>query len=220
MAKKRSQSRGIRPVMDSWLWGLGAVVGLAFVLKGVADMRATGSSESGYLMLGLFPALLSPIALVYHVRKIPVVRDMRRGAKAIARWTVSADEYRLFVEADARLEAETRTHNFYKPLRTIPAGGVEVIFAGDGVLIGDGYFPLSTTRGRRVVRVRTTSSTPPMLEFGMLLETRASTSSVTTTAVRTSDTLRLPVASGATREADSVVRHFSVAVARGRTPSL
>lgn len=213
MAVKRSRSRGIRPVRDAWLWGLGTVVGAVLVIKGASDMRETGRSGSPYLMLGLFPALLSPIALVYYLRKIPIVRALRRGTTAIARWTVSADEYRLFCKADAQLEAETRTTNFYEPLRTIPAGGVEVIFASDGVLIGDGYFPLSTTRGRRVHRVRTINSTPPMIEFGTILETRVRTSSVTAAAVRSSETLRVPIASDAAREADNVLRQFSIALA-------
>ena len=98
--------------------------------------------------------LLSPIALVYHLLKIPSFVSCVGGTTAIARWTVSADEYRLFSKADAQLEAETRTTNFYEPLRTVPASGVEVIFASDAVLIGDGYFPLSTIGGRRVHRVR------------------------------------------------------------------
>lgn len=214
MAVKRSRSRGIRPVRDAWLWGLTAIVGIMLVLIGVADAREADGSSSPYLMVGLFPALLAPMAFVYHVRKIFVVRDMRRGTTAIARWTVSADEYRLFCEADARFGAETFTVNFYEPLRTIPTDGVEVIFASDGVLIGNGYFPLSTTRGRRVHRVRTIYSTPPMLEFGTILETRASTSSVTSAPVRTSETLRVPIASDAARAADNVLRQFSIAIAR------
>jgi hypothetical protein len=89
-----------------------------------------------------------------------------------------------------------------------------VIFSDDGVLIGDGYFPLSTTRGRRVHRVRSIASHPPMIEFGTILETRASTSSVTTRAVRTAETLRVPVASDAVIKAENVVRRFEVAIAR------
>lgn len=212
MAVKRSRSRGVRPVRDAWLWGLGTVVGILLILKGVADTRETDRSGSPYLMLGLFPALLSPIALIYHALKIPVVRGMRRGTTAIARWTISADEYRLFVKADAQVEAESRFANFYEPLRSIPANGVEVIFASDGVLIGDGYFPLSTTSGRRVRSVRIVNSTPSMIEFGTMLETRARTSSVTTAAVRTSETIRVPVASNAAREADKVLRQFSAAL--------
>lgn len=214
MAVKRSKSRGIRPVPQAWASGLVMVAGVLLVLKGMADTRATGQSGSPYLMLGLFPALLSPIAFVYYVLKIPVVRDMRRGTSAIARWTVSPDEFRRFLDADARIESDTRASNFLKPPGTIPAKGVEVIFSDDGVLIGDGYFPLSTTGGRRVHRVRSIASHPPMIEFGMILETRARTSSATTRAIRTAETLRVPVASDAAIQADNVVRRFEVAIAR------
>ncbi len=214
MAKKASSSRGIRPVRYAWLCGLVTVAGIGLILMGVADMRATGKAGSPFLMLGLFPALLSPIGLGYYLLKIPVVRGMRRGTTAIARWTVSADEFRRFCEADARIGAETRTSNFYEPPRTIPAEGVEVIFSDDGVLIGEGFFPLSTTGGRRVHRVRSIAPGSPMIEFGTVLETRARTSSVTTSAVRSAETLRVPVATNATVQADGVVRRFDIAIAR------
>ncbi len=214
MAKKASSSRGIRPVRSAWLCALVMVVSAVLVLKGVADMRATGSSGSPYLMLGLFPALLSPIGFGYYLLKIPVVRNMRRGTTATARWTVSADEFRRFCDEDARIAAETRYSNFYEPPRTIPAEGVEVIFSDDGVLIGDGYFPLSLIGGRRVHRVRFIASSSPMIEFATILETRVRTSSMTTSAVRTAETLRVPVASSARVDAEDVVRAFNGAMAR------
>lgn len=214
MARKRSRSRGIRAVRNAWLCGLVMVASIALVLKGAADMRASGQSGSPYLMLGLFPALLSPIGFVYFLFTIPVVRKMRRGTTAIARWTVSADEFRRFCEADARIDAETRTTNFYEPPRTTPAEGVEVIFSADGVLIGEGYFPLSTVDGRRVHRVHAITRGAPMIEFGTMLETRVRTSGAGMQTVRTAETLRVPVASDATIRADDVVRRFDAAIAR------
>ena len=214
MAKKRSRSRGIRPVRNAWLSGLVMVASVCLVLKGVADMRATGQSASPYLMLGMFPALLAPIGLLYYLRTIPVVRAMRHGTSAIARWTVSADEFRRFCDADTRFGAETYTTNFYEPPRTIPTQGVEVIFSDDGVLIGDGYFPLSVTRGRRVNRVRFVNAGAPMVEFGTILGTRVRTSSTTNAGVRTAETLRVPVASDATYQAHDVVGRFDLAIAR------
>ena len=88
------------------------------------------------------------------------------------------------------------------------------MFSDSGVLIGDGYFPLSTTGGRRVHRVHTMNSGSPMIEFGMIRETRARTSSATTAAVRSAYTLRVPVATDATMLADGVVRRFELAIAR------
>lgn len=212
MATKRSTSRGIRPVRTAWTLGLVTAVSVTLVVKGIADMRATGRSGSPYLALGLFPALLCPIGLVYYLSKVPVVRDMRRGKTAIARWTVPADEFRRFVEEDARVESRSRTGNYYEPPSTIPAEGIEVIFADDGVLIGDGYFPLSTTGGRRVHRVGSLATSPPMIEFGTILSTRARTSNTTSEAVRISETLRVPVAADATRQADMVVGRYDILI--------
>lgn len=213
MAVKASRSRGIRPVRQAWISGLVMLAIITLVVKSIVDMRAAGASGSPYFMLGLFPALLSPLAFVYYLLKIPVVLAMRRGMSAIARWTVSADEFRQFLDADTRVASETRSPNYFAPAGTIPMEGLEVIFSNDGVLIGDGYFPLSTTRGRRVNRVRSFGSRPPMIEFGTILETRARTSSVTTKAVRTAETLRVPVASDAVSQAEKVVRHFELAIA-------
>lgn len=190
------------------------VASAALVLMGIADMRASGRSGSLYLTLGLIPALLAPIGFVYFVRTIPVVRAMRRGTTAIARWTVSADEFRQFQEADARMEAESRTTNFYEPPRPVPSDGVEVIFSNDGVLIGEGYFPLSTTSGRRVTRVHTITRGSPMIEFGTMLSTRVRTSSASMQTVRIAETLRVPVASDSLRQANDVARQFDIAIAR------
>jgi hypothetical protein len=209
-----SKSRGIRAVPHACLSGVIMLAGILLIIKGATDTSASGTSGSPLLMLGLFPALLSSIAFVYHVLRIPVVLSLRRGTSAIARWTVSADEFRRFLDADARIERETGAPNFLKPPSTIPATGVEVIFGDHGVLIDDGYFPLSTTKGRRVHRVRSIFSPSPMIEFGTILETRASTSSATTKAVRTAETLRVPIASDAVMQGESVVRRFDVAIAR------
>jgi hypothetical protein len=165
-------------------------------------------------MLGLFPALLAPISFVYYLLTIPVVRDMRRGTSSIARWTVSPDELRRFRDEDARVSKESWTANWYEPPADIPAGGLEVVFSDGGVLIGDGYFPLSTTGGRRVHRVHVVHSHPPMIEFGMILATRAQTSSTTSAAARTSHALRVPVAGDAVLHAAEVAGRYSAAIAR------
>lgn len=64
--------------------------------------------------------------------------------------------------------------NFYKPPKTTSAGGVEVIFSDDGVLIGGGYFPLSPTGRRRLQSVRYIASNPPSIESGMVINTKIS----------------------------------------------
>lgn len=213
--KKASKSAGVRhPVRNAVLSGLLTVAGVVLVLLGAADMRATGRSGSPLLALGLFPAILSPIAFVYYLGKGRVVRDLRDGRTAIARWTVPAEQFRRFADEDLRIPAWSMETNFYRPPDTIPAEGVEVIFSDSGVLIGGGYFPLSVTGGRRVQRVRYVDADPPSIEFGTVLRGLARTSSATVATTRTAETLRVPVAAGATRQAREVVQRYQALLAR------
>ncbi|HEX4933553.1 MAG TPA: hypothetical protein VFV33_10275, partial [Gemmatimonadaceae bacterium] len=215
MRHKPAKSRGVRtPMRNAVLWGLLTALAIALVVLGVADMRATGRSGSPLLALGLFPALLSPIVFVHYLITGRVVRDLQNGRSAIARWTVPAEQFARFCEGDERIAAESFSPNFYKPPDAVPAGGVEVIFAEDGVLIGGGYFPLSATGGRRVTRVRYLASNPPAIEFGTIMSGLVRTSSATMAARRTAETLRVPVATDATVQAADVVRRFEGIIAR------
>lgn len=202
------------PVRNAALFALLTIAGVTLVLLGVADMRATGRSGSPLLLLGLFPALLSPIALVRYVSVARILRDMQSGRTAIARWTVPAEQFRRFVEEDSRIAERGIATNFYQPPNAIPDDGVEVTFSDDGVLIGDGYFPLSTTHGRRVLSVQFVASNPPCIEFGTTLSTLARTSSATIATTRTAETLRVPVATDARREAGEVIQRYQASIAR------
>jgi hypothetical protein len=215
MSAKRARSGGVRnPGRNAVISGVITGVSLILVLLGIADMRATGRSGSPLVMVGLFPALLGPIFLVHYLSKIRVFRDLRNGRSAIARWTLTPEQFSRFCEEEDRVPAGSIMTNFYQPPRVIPSGGVEVIFARDGVLIGDGYFPLSTMGGRRVESVNAIASDPPVIEFGTVLTTAARTSSATTRTVRTSGKLRVPVAPDALSQAGEVVRHYQAAMAR------
>lgn len=213
--KRRARSGGVRnPVRNAVLFGLLAIAGIVLVLRGASDMRDAGRTGSPLLMLGLFPALLCPIVCVQYLRTIRVFRNMRSGRTAVARWTLPAGEFARFREEEQRIPPGSIMVNFYKPPKTIPAGGVDVIFADDGVLIGGGYFPLSTTRGRRVQSVRYIASDPPSIEFGTMLNTAARTSSATVETVRTVHSLRVPVSSDARRQAGEVVDRYQALIER------
>lgn len=214
MASKPARSRGVRnPVRNAVLLGLITVASATLIWLGIADMRATGRSGSPLLMLGLFPALLCPIGLIYYASRIPAFRNLRLGRTSIARWTVPADEFRRFCENDGRTPDSGTQTNYYQPPQTIPADGVDVIFSDFEVLIGDGYFPLSVIGGRRVGSVRYLSSDPPAIEFGMCLTTSARTSSATIGKRRTTVTLRVPVATHAVSDACAVVQRFQAMIA-------
>mgnify|MGYP001614553028 CR=1 FL=1 len=205
---KRSRSRGIRPGRNAVVSGMLGLAGIALVIAGVIDVRIHNGNGAPWLVLGMFPALLGPIAFFHYVRHAGRVRAMRRGEGLIARWTVPADAFRRFREAEARIPARSVIVNYYRPPESIPEAGVEVRFADSGVLIGEGYFPLSATGSRRVECVRHAEAVPDALEFSIGLVSRARTSSVTSQSTRTLYVLRVPVARDAGHAANAVLRHY------------
>jgi hypothetical protein len=214
MSSKPSRSRGTRnPGRNASIFGLATVAGLGLVLVGIAETRATGRSGSPFLGFGVIPTILCPLFLIHYVTMIRVFRDLRSGRTAIARWVVPADEFTRFCEQEQRVPAHSIQTNFYQPRATVPEKGVEVIFSDSGVLIDDGYFPLSLTGGRRVRKVDFIETDPPSLEFAMTLTTRARTSGVTSARVRSSVMLRVPVANDARGLAAGVAHRY-----RGRIP--
>lgn len=188
----------------------GVVMGVSLVL---VLLGASGRSGSPLLMLGLFPALFAPIFIVYYLTRIRVFRDLRSGRSALARWRLTAEQFRSFCEEEERVPAGILT-NFYQPPKVIAPEGVEVIFGRDGVLIGDGYFPLSVKRGRRVERVSAIASDPPVIEFSTVLNAAVRTSSASVRTIRISEKLRVPVAPDALSQAEDVVRHYLAALAK------
>lgn len=215
MKRKRARSGGVRnPVRNAVLFGLISIVSIVFIVLDVADMRETGRTGSPVLALGLFPALLCPIFFIHYLSKIRVFRDMKSGRNAIARWTLPAEEFSRFCEEEQRIPAGSIMTNFYKPPKATHAGGVEVIFSDDGVLIGDGYFPLSTTGRRRLQSVRYVASDPPSIEFGTVINTMVRTSSATTNTYRTTEALRVPVSADAAKQAGEVVHRYQAIIDR------
>lgn len=198
------------------LFFLVTAASVALIVQGAASVRETGRTGSPLLMLGLFPALLCPIVFVHYLHKIKVFRDLQSGRSAIARWTLPAEQFTRFCEEEQRIATEGVMTNFYRPPRIAPEGGVEVIFSDSGVLIGGGYFPLSATRGRRLLSVRYIRSTVPLIEFGTALNTMARTSSATIATVSTAETLRVPVSTDAAMQAVEVVHRFQKIIDRRR----
>lgn len=205
---KRSRSRGIRPGRNAVVSGVPSLAGIAMVVAGLIDMRVHDGDGAPWLALGLFPALLGSVAFFYYLHYAGRVRAMRRGQGLVARWTVPADEFRRFREAEARISARSVIVNYYRPPESIPEAGVEVLFSDSGVLIGDGYFPLSTTGSRRVESVRHAEAVADTLEFSIGLASSARTSSATVQSTRVLYVLRVPVAQSAGHEANAVLRHY------------
>lgn len=205
---KRSRSPGIRPGRNLAISGVVGLAGIASVVAGMIDRRIHGGDGAPWLALGLFAAVLGTAAFFYCLHCAARVRAMRRGEGLLARWSVPADEFRRFCEAEVAIPAHSVMVNYYRPPRSVPETGVEVVFSDRGVLIGDGYFPLSTMGSRQVESVRHAETVPDALELSIGLASSARTSSATIQSTRVLYLLRVPVARGAEEAADAVLRHY------------
>ena len=213
MPRKRSRSAGVRhPGRKAVLFAAASVLALGLVWMGIADMRATGQSGSPWLALGVLPALICPLLAGYYISRVRAFRGMRSGRTAIARWTVPADEFGEFVAHEAGIGGGSIDVNFYRPPKKVPDAGIEVIFSDRGVLIDGGWFPLSFTRGRRVLAVDYQAD-PPAIAFTTRLTTAVQTSTVTYATRHQVAMLRVPVARAARGQVDPVVERYRAQLA-------
>lgn len=81
--------------------GVLGVAGISSVVAGLIDMRVHDSDGTPWLA-GHVPALLGTAAFFRYLRCAGRVQGLRRGEGLVARWTVPADEFRRFCEAEAR----------------------------------------------------------------------------------------------------------------------
>lgn len=203
------RNRGVRrPGRSVLICAALAIGGAAAVVCGNVVRNATGDETpwSGFpISVGMLVALLGLIMLPNFLWGMRVFGAMGRDEGVIARWTVAAPGFDRFRETERRLEKTERGNDYRLPART-PPQGVEVIFSGDGVLIGDTYFGLSTTGVSRYTSVRIREANPPLIEFGTML-----TSVVRTpqgSIMRNRGVLRVPTAPTASLEAARVLRHY------------
>lgn len=198
------------------LYGCVAVtlVAWAFVAWGAFEMHAAGKETLGSglkIGLALLPAILAPAAAYNFWRGVKVFADIRRGENEIGRWTVSAAELAEFTTADdARNARGGENLNVWTPPRAPPPAGLEIIFAADGVLVGDTYFALVTTGMFKITGVGMLSDGLPAIAF------RTVTTWANRFNIRTSvDALRIPVSRAAGAAAARVVDHYKRVEARG-----
>lgn len=203
------RNRGLgKPERNAAICGLVAVAGIIATWLGFREMSALGRETgrtSALVALGLLAAILGTAFFVNFMRAVRVFRDMRSGRTAIERWTVPADEFARYREIDGRFAARG-SQNDYRPPRTVPPEGVEVIFADDGVLIGGRYFSLATTGISRIRTVGFIASDPPMIEFATVLTTVTNMTSVHIHHNR--GRLRVPVAAKAAMPGHRVVNRY------------
>lgn len=203
-----------RPGRNALICGAVVLGGIVAVGLGWYEMTTLGHEtgrSAASISLGLLAAILGTALFANFLWAARIVRAMRSGRTAIARWTVPAEQLQRYREIDGRF-TEREVENDYRLPRTIPEDGLEVIFSEDGVLIGDSYFGLATTGMTRFQRVGYVASDPPMIEFGTAMTVPRNPGRFTLQTVR--GTLRVPVSREAAQQADKIVRQYQDVIER------
>jgi hypothetical protein len=193
-----------------------AVASALSIAWGVHDMRTLGH-ETFWSAIKIGPAIATGIiglALAWNfLIGIKVIRAARRGVGEVARWTVTAGELDDFRTDDkARNAYGPEYRNDYKPPRTSPPEGIEVIFVEDGVLVGDTYFGLPTTGMYRFAGVQMLPSNPLAIEFGTVLTWMSKASTIQVH--RSVSVLRVPISRLGRDAGVKVLEHFRKVDAR------
>jgi hypothetical protein len=191
------------------------VVSVIALVSGILAMNSAGAETafSGIaIALGLLGSSIFFFLLLNFVWGMRVFDAIKRGENVVARWTVPADEFDRFRENEAG-HAAIGHPNDYKPPRSTPPGGVEVIFAKDGMIIGDTFFGLATTGLSHFRQVGIVPGDPLCLGFQTALMTGRQQSSGTPAFSTVLSLLRIPVANSAHPEAKAVLDHYIAALA-------
>ena len=209
------RNTGLRyPAVNALICFAMFVGGAVSVWSGAAEMNALGyetSSSSLKIGLGLFVGIVGFLFQFNFLWGVRVMRAMRRGEGEIARWTVSPDALDAFRKNEERRKALGDRNDYKLPARN-PSGGLQVIFAADGVLVGDTYFGLASTGLSYFRSVQVLPENPLCIEFGTALVSGSNLSVprlYTATGV-----LRIPVSRTATAQAKKVLAHFAKVLAR------
>jgi hypothetical protein len=118
-----------------------------------------------------------------------------------------------FREAEKALPAHAG-RNAYRTPKATPPEGVEVVFAEDGVIIGDTYFGLPVTGMLSFQEVGIRPGNPMAFEFRLTLYSFYRTSSGGVRTQTAPYVVRAPIATTATEEAARVLEHFRNVLAR------
>ncbi len=169
-------------------------------IQGETPFTAVAVSAGGLAVLFGF---LMTLNFLWAMR---VFARLRRGEGVLARWTVSAETLEAFREDEARRVATDGANDWRIP-RVAPPEGVEVIFAEDGVLVGDSYFGLASSGIAHVRGMDTLADSPLALRFHTVMSTVRRTSSGHTFEDNFGS-LRIPVAPGSNDELRRVVEHY------------
>ncbi len=207
---------GIRnPRLNFWIAVALFVLGSGAIAWGALDMALAGAESAGSAIKiggGILPALIGLLMSFNFRWAVRLVAAMRRGENVIARWTVPPGQFDEFRASEAVLASQGRRNDYRIP-RATPAGGVEVIFSEDAVLIGDTFFGLARSGIARIHGVGMLAGNPIRLAFGTVLTTGRTGASGTWLSTITGE-LRVPVARTANDGARAVLTHYRAVIER------
>ena len=142
---------------------------------------------------------------------------LRQGRDVLARWTVDGDDWRRFVEMNARLNQESNALvNAHSPRAEAPPGGVEVIVGKGGVLIDGDFHDLPRRGTPRITHAGLRPGRPNLLDIGLEFPGGvAGVSGVPSSATRSA--LRFPIAPSAEAAAAAVINHYQLIASESRS---
>jgi hypothetical protein len=191
------------------------VASVGALLSGILAMTGAGA-ESTFsaiaIALGGLGSIIFLFTLINFVWGMRVFDAIRRGENVITRWTVPADAFDRFRENEVGHVANGHPNDYKLPRRT-PPEGIEVIFAADGVIVGDTFFGLATTGLSHFRQVGIVPGNPLCIGFQTALVTGRQRSSGTPAFSTVLGVLRIPVANSAHPEAKAVIDHYIAALA-------
>lgn len=203
------------PKRSAVIAGTLTVLGIAAIVAGVIDMQRTGAETALSAIsigVGLVVAILGLFLTLNFVWAVRLVGAMGRGEGVIARWTVTPEEFADFRRAEAAHKAAGR-RNDYKPPRTTPSAGVEIVFSASAVLIGDTFVGLARDGLARFTGARVVAGNPPCLAFATAM-TVGRTGAAGARFETVVGELRVPIARTAQGAARTVLEHFAAVAAR------
>ena len=206
--------RGMRyPERSLVMSGMVTLGGALILAIGIADLGAvdhTAEDIAARIIIGLLILGLGTGCVYYFLWACTRFSALRTGHGVIARWTVSMPDFIAFCAIDRHFADGVA--NVYRPPRQTPAFGVEVIFAEDGLLIGDCYFPLIQNGRSRFTHVHWINGHPAILEFSTAATADCGTRPACTLPAVAS--LRVPIAPSAARRAQRVAAHYRTLMAQ------
>lgn len=147
-----------------------ATVAIATMVITVATHeRGTGPGTwFGVFLASMFTSIFSVVALVTFHLHVRWQRQLERGDKFIAKWTVSPAEWAQYRENEKARVAAGR-QNSVKVRSTSEETGVSVLVAQDSLMIDDDFFKLVEILGLQYL-----TETPPVLEYNMVTRGKGS----------------------------------------------